>query len=199
MSPQTKPGPKKKLVRVSEEYELSDVGDRIADKWEQSNPGDDCTLKQLRDEFNRAVLRSAMQRAGIELVPGEVEYAYEYLFNEDASFSDREDTRHRLERAGVDVDGVVGDFIKSPQTIHNYLRDVHGIEANKRKPASSSSTEEHLDHIKPLDRRYESVAKGVIQRLVSQGALDSGDYDVSVECVVTNTETNESMYLMDVV
>lgn len=189
-------GPKKKIVRVTEEYGLEGIGEEMAEKWVDTNSEDRHTLEDLRDLFNKRVLKTAMKQSGAEVVPGEIEYTYEYLFDESVAPSEKEDTRHRLEEKGVDVEKVQNDFIGSPQTIHNYLRQVEQVELN---PDTDDKTEKEktLTHIKSLERRYETIVDNILSRLIKKGEISQSEYIIDVDCTVKNVETGEEQYVED--
>lgn len=189
-------GPKKKIVRVSEEYDLGGIGEEMAEKWVNPSSENRHTLEDLRDLFNKRVLKTAMKRAGAEVAPGEIDYTYEYLFDDSATTSEKEDTRRRLEEKGVDVEKVQDDFIASPQTIHNYLRQVEGVELN---PDTGDETEKEktLTHIKSLERRYETIVDNVLSRLITKGELPESEYIIDVDCTVKDVETGEERYVED--
>jgi hypothetical protein len=190
-------GPRKKIVRLSEEYGLDDIGSELASMWLRPDEEDRPTLAELRDHFNQELLRAAMVEAGMNPVPGSVEYSYEYLFDDETPDSDRESARRRLEDGGVDVEKVLDDFINSSQTIHNYLREVHNVE-RYRGTDDRSPKEKSLERLKALNRRYETIVNDTIERLIKNGDLEDGEYDVSVECFITNTETGESRDIRDI-
>lgn len=192
-----KRGPKKKIVRVSEEYELDDIGTELKRMWEGERKEDRATLTELRDYFNKEVFRAAMRDAGMDVVPGEVDHGYKHLFGDDGKYAEAEDFRNRLERNGVDVDSVLDKCINSPQTIHNYLIEDMGV--SLRSDADDRSrNEKTLQHLRSLDRRYEDIVSDVIERLQADGEYPDGDVDVSVDCYVTNFETGRSQHIRDI-
>lgn len=193
----TTSGPKKKITRVSEEYNLSNIGDEMADKWTDSKTGKNFTLAELRDFFNKQVLKKTMSDAGMDLAPGEVDYTYEYLFDEDVSRSDKEDVKRKLESNGVDVDNVESEFINSPQTIHNYLTDMHDVELRSAND-DTNIVDKSLNHIESFNERYKKVIENVVKRLVDDGQLPDGEYDINIQCIVTNTDTGTSRDIRDI-
>lgn len=193
----TTSGPKKKITRVSEEYNLNSIGDEMADKWTDSGTGENFTLAELRDFFNKQVLKKAMSDAGMDLAPGEVDYTYEYLFDGDVSRSDKEDVKRKLESNGVDVDNVESEFINSPQTIHNYLTDMHDVELRSAND-DTNIVDKSLNHIESFNERYKKVIENVVKRLVDDGQLPDGEYDINIQCIVTNTDTGKSRDIRDI-
>lgn len=190
-------GPKKKIIRVSERYGLDEIGEKMAEMWTNPNQDERKTLTELRDYFNRNVLEKAMKKNGMEPVPGEIEYAYEYLFDDDTPHSDKMDVKNRLESNGVDVAQVVDDFINSPQTIHNFLRDVHQAELERSKD-DRSPKQKARDHLKSLNRRYEAIVSDMVDDMVNKDDLEDADYDITLEWYITNTETGEEKLISDI-
>lgn len=189
-------GPRKKMRRVSEARELSSICDTIHQRWINT----DATLKELRDKFNTAVLKAAMEQNGMNTTPGEVEYTYTALFkDEETSLTDKEEIKMRLETNGIDIDSVTNDFVNSPQTILNYLRDEFDVDRVRKQPGDKIEPDQVDNYIKPLNRRYENVVTSMVERLSTSGQLEHDNFDVTVECVVTDEESNESRPLSDLI
>jgi hypothetical protein len=193
-------GPRKKIVRVAEKYQLNleEIGKDMAQKWTAPDDEQRHTLNELRDQFNRQILREAMEANGMEPVPGEVEYGYKYLFDDDTPHSDEMDVRNRLEDNGVDVDQVIEDFINSPQTIHNYLRQVEDVELREESGDDRSKNEKSRDHLKSLDRRYEKIVASMIDTLIEEGEYPDHDYNITVECFVEDMETGKEEHISEI-
>jgi hypothetical protein len=189
-------GPKKKMRRVSEARELSSICDTIHQKWINT----DATLKELRDKFNKAVLEAAMEQNGMNVAPGEVEYTYSALFKDkETSITDKEEVKMRLEENGINISSVTDDFINSPQTILNYLRDEYDVDRVRKQPGDKIDPDQVDNYIKPLNRRYENVVSSMVERLSTSGQLEHDNFDVTVECVVTDKKSNESRPLSDLI
>jgi nucleotidyltransferase/DNA polymerase involved in DNA repair len=190
----TSPGPKKKVVRVSEEYGLNNIGEKMAELWTHPNKSKRLTLEALKDHFNTSVLRKAIEQAGGDVMAGEAEYLYQNLID-GSTHSEEYDTRERLREYGVDADQVTDDFIKSSQTIHNYLIQVENVEKSEKD--NQTRREKSLNHIESLNKRYEAVVKDVIDRLRSDDELPDHEFEVTVDCFVTDMETGESNHIYD--
>lgn len=188
------PGPRKKIIRVAEQYEMNSIGEEMAKKWGVQDNEQGHTLKELRDHFNREVLRRAMMNAGMDIYPGEIEASYKYLFDDAEPESMKKDVEIRLEENGVDVDQIVDDFINSPQTILNYLHEVEGVELQREKDSRTSS-EKSLNHIQSLNKRYENVVRKILDRLVRTDKLPESDYSIEINCIVTDENKNETRYI----
>lgn len=188
------PGPRKKIVRVAEEYDMTSIGEEMAKEWSVQDDEQRKTLKQLRDHFNRQVLRRAMIDAGMDIYPGEIEASYKYLFDDTEPESMKKDVEIRLDDNGVDIDQIVNDFINSPQTILNYLHEVEGVEL-QRNDDSKTSSEKSLNHIQSLNKRYENVVEKILDRLIRQDKLPSSNYSIEINCIVTDENKNESRHI----
>lgn len=166
-----------KVSRVIEEYDLEGLGEELADRW-ASEGSNGASLRELADQFNREVLRSALQSA--EQTPTDVEETYRRLTGDDVSSGTRTETRKRLERGGIDVDAVSSDFV-SYQAIRTYLREGRGIEYPDREP---TDVDESVRTIEQLKGRLTTVAEDRIQRLT-----DTDQLDVGAIRVITNVTT----------
>jgi hypothetical protein len=62
---QSESGRRTKVVRLIDEYELGDIGDRLEHRW--TTDGDDrMSLRDLADYFNQQLLAAAMAEAGMQ-------------------------------------------------------------------------------------------------------------------------------------
>jgi hypothetical protein len=171
----SRPGPRPKVARVIDEYDLEDMGEWLERSWTgEGEP--QRSLRDLADRLNRAVLRTGMERAGMDPVEGDVATAYDLLAG-DASSGDRVQKRRELERNGVDVDAIEADFV-SHRAVHSYLRKHRGVE--RSEPASDDRIATERDRIERLQGRTTAVTADVIERLNADGRLDADDVDVLV-------------------
>jgi uncharacterized alkaline shock family protein YloU len=185
---------KRKLERVAEKRDIGGISNKIHEKWVNT----DATLKDLRDQFNRAVLESAMKDAGMDIAPGEVEYTYRHISPDDnVTLTNKKETEMRLTKSGINVEKITDNFINSPQTILNYLRAEYDVE-RRRRATGDVDIEQEYEYIKPLNRRYENVVTTIIDRLSKSNELEHNNFDVSVECVITDNKNNQTKKLSDV-
>jgi hypothetical protein len=189
-------GRRRKIDRLSDEYDLGDIGAELAQKWVSQNT--DHTLKDLRDIINRRVLNTIMQRSGVEPAPGEIEYTYDNLFyDEKGTTADREEILSRLESHGIDPDSITAEFINSPQTIHDYLREVRDVDRVRNKNRGDDK-EKVLDQIQKFSGRQKKIVNEVIEMLQKQGDITEGDYNISVDIYVENTSTGEERTIEEI-
>lgn len=114
-----------KIDRVSETWGLERIGDRLRERRADGN-----SLRDLDPYFSEAVLRSAMESAGMDTLPGEQSYLYRLLTDDDVGAGKRVDAESRLRRAGRDPSSVTGDFV-SYQTVRAHLNDCLDVETTR--------------------------------------------------------------------
>ena len=169
-----------KVGRVVDTYGLPSMDERLSSRW-LGTDGERLGLRALKAFFNRAVLRAAMQEAGLDPLDGEVEEIYRLLAEGEPSDRMRVRARERLERAGVDVDAVQRDFVSHP-TIGTHLKECIGVE-----PPSAGETDQLAkaeERVFKLQNRMEAVVRGSIEHLRDTGRVDADDVDVFVSARV---------------
>ena len=178
-------GRRSKVVRLIEEYEMSEIGDELVELWTAAE--DRRSLRELATYFNRQLLQRALEKADVRPLDGEVENIYRLLTGE-VSGADRTRIRRRLERDGVDVDRLEKDFV-TYQAIRTYLKKHRGAEYT---PDETDPIEREISNIQQLRGRVDSVTEGKIEQLQSAGNLDIGEFrtlvDVKIVCVDCNTQ-----------
>lgn len=178
MSTEDGPSCECKVGRVSHEYGLDDMDAALATRW-RGDDGEAHSLRDLEAVFNRAVLRAALQRANVEVLEGELENTYRLLVDDDVSAGSRTQAANRLERDGVDVESVRGDFV-SHQSIHTHLRECLDVqkERERKDPVQSAR-----DTIFAMESRTEKVVDNHLARL-QDGDFDLDGYDIFVDVTV---------------
>lgn len=177
------PGPRSKVARVIEEYDLEGWGEWLERAW----IGEDeprRSLRELADRLNRSILRTGMERAGLDPVDGDVKTAYDLLVG-DASSGDRVQKRRELGRQGVDVDTIEDDFV-SHRAVHSYLRKHRKVE--RSTPNTDDRIETDSSRIERLQGRTAAVTEDVLDRLDTRGGIDARDVDVIVNIRVMCNE-----------
>lgn len=172
-----------KVARLLDEYGLGDAfGDELERLW--TADGDRRkSLRDLADQFNRRLLETALTAAGTSTVDGEVSNLYRLLTDDDVSSGMRTEARARLEREGVDVDGLERDFV-TYQAIRSYLTEYR--DAEYEKPSTTEQAQRVLETIQRLRARLRSITEGSLDRLCSTDRLTLGTFrlfvDVDVLC-----------------
>ncbi|MFC6837995.1 rod-determining factor RdfA [Halomarina ordinaria] len=169
--------PSSKVARLIEEYDLGAAfGDRLERSW--TAEGDErLSLRALADLFNERLLESAMRRAGLSTVDGEVDNFYRLLTADDVSSGMRTEARARLERDGVDVEQLERDFV-TYQAIRSYLKEYRNAEY--QGTSDEARVEGVADTIRRLTARLQSVTEGSLDQLRRTGRLTLGDFRLFV-------------------
>ncbi|NIC01067.1 rod-determining factor RdfA [Halobacterium sp. R2-5] len=167
--------PNSKVARVIEKYELGGMGEQLEVAWTGEH-GERTSLRNLADEFNRAVLDAAIRRSDGSISETDLQNVYQVLTDDDVSSADRMRKQRELESMGVDVDGVQSDFV-THQAVHTYLTEYREAEL----PDQSGDPDKKAETIERLQGRTSAVTDSTIEGLVSSGELSKHDYDVIVD------------------
>jgi len=169
-----------KIGRIVDRYDLQNLNDDLAADWTGA-AGERRSLRKLAREVDRRVLRTAMDRAGMEYRDGEVENVYRILTDDDVSSGSRTETRRELEHASVPIEQVERDFV-SHQTVHTHLTDC--LEVSMEEPDDAERIENARDTLRALQNRTVAVTDDTIGRLDGAGALSVGEYSVLVDVTI---------------
>ncbi|MFB6140680.1 MAG: rod-determining factor RdfA [Halosimplex sp.] len=175
--------PDNKVQRVIREYELDGLGRELERRW-TGEGRERQSLRDLADFFNRRVLESAMDEASVVTLQGELENIYELLTGDDVTEGARTQARNRLEREGIDVDDLQGDFV-SHYAIHTYLRDFREVEY---EASDADQREKSVETIQRLTSRLSAVTRRNVENLRSTERLDIGPVDVIADVQVVCQE-----------
>ncbi len=167
-------GRRTKVARVIDQYNLDGMGAQLEAAWTDET-GERTSLRDLADEFNRAVLEATLRAAGDSPPNFEVVGMYEALQEETGAEATR--ARRKLERADIDPESVSRDFV-THQAIHTYL--------TKEREASLPEGEKNtitrkIETIQKLEGRLAAVAENAVSSLSSVGEADSESYDILVD------------------
>ena len=184
-----------KVARVIDEYGLDGFGDELVDRWLGEN-GESESLRSLSDEFNRQVLRSAMEREGVNLLDGDVENTYRLLTDNDVTGGMRTEAERALERDGIDVDELRQDFV-SHQAVHTYLTKHR--EVSKKRETDESQLEKGSRTIQQLKGRTQAVTQNIVDNLRKTGRLPVDEAEVIVDVRVLETETGRTHDVIDMI
>lgn len=167
-------GANTKVARVIREYDLDGMGAHLEASW-TGERGERTSLRDLADEFNEAVLEAALRDGGGSSLSVDVSGTYNALRGESGSSATR--ARRRLEREGIDVDELTGDFA-THQAIHTYLKQ----EREATLPAADDDlVDRKVETIEKLQGRVSAVAESTITSLANADELDKDTYDVLVD------------------
>lgn len=171
-----------KVDRVAEKRGLSDLDERLRERW-----ADGDSLRDLERVCNEAILRSAMRAAGMDTLDGEAANLYRLLTDDDVGPGKRIDAKSRLQRNGLDPETLTGDFV-SYQTVRTHLNDCLGVATNRDR---SLSVDGARNTVLKLVSRTESVATQTIERLTRQGTVTVGKPSVTVSLRVACSACGE--------
>lgn len=178
-----------KVRRILESYELSGLGEELAARWVGDGYERE-SLRPLADRFNRRVLAARMEAAGLSPLDGEVENTYRLLTDDDVSAGMQTQVRRRLERAGIDIESLLSDFV-SHQAIHTYLTKDREVEPPSDQLSTGERLERDRETIQRLQSRLEAVTDNTIGRLQTTNQLSVGQFTVLVDVQVFCEECGE--------
>ena len=169
-----------KVARLIEQYDLDAVGVEMEQKWTADE--DRSSLRDLAEYFNRKLLAEATADAGMRPVDDEIKTFYHLLEGDESHDADRTRIRRRLERNGVDVDGLRNDFV-TYQAIRTYLTEYRGAEYETDE---RDRTAVEAENVQRLRGRTERVTDSKIEQLLENDELVLGDHrlfvDIDVLC-----------------
>jgi hypothetical protein len=180
-----------KLGRVAAAYGFQTIHDDLRRRWEAG----EVSVRDLAGEFNRRVLRVAVEDAGRTFLDGEVANLYRLLTAEDVDAGSRTQARERLRQAGVPIDEVEESFV-SHQTVYRHLVDCLDASQETSHPDADDRVDAWRDRLQSLQARTTRVTGRGIDQLRNAGALDVGPVDVYVEVTVT-CESCGRFYTLD--
>jgi hypothetical protein len=144
-----------KVARIIQKYDLDGMGASLEAAW-TGEAGERTSLRDLADEFNEAVLEAAVREESVSLFNIDVSSTYAALRGDSDSSVTR--PRRRLEREGVDIDELTGDFV-THQAIHTYLTQ----EREASLPAADDDmVDRKAETIEKLQGRTSAVAESAI-------------------------------------
>ncbi|MXV61766.1 hypothetical protein GS429_06745 [Natronorubrum sp. JWXQ-INN-674] len=177
----TGPGPMPKVARLIDAYDLEGVGADLEARW--THPTDRESLRSLADSFNERLLRTALSEAGVDTIAEDVSHLYALLRGDTGSRGERTQVQRRLEREGVDVEGLTEDFV-SYGAIRSYLTGYRNV--SPPSDTDGPSREQTVRTVDGLRQRTVTVAESKLERLRESDRLQLGSHrvfaDVQVFC-----------------
>lgn len=179
-----------KIWRVATERGVQEMVARLEDDWRESS----ASLRALERDFNRAVLGAALESVGYAPLDGEVDNLYRLLTDDAVTGGMRTQARGRLEDRGVDVDGLLDDFV-SYQTVYRHLKGCRDFaEPDRTAPLSVADAEGRLF---ALRNRTDDVTRQTIGQLERSGEIDLGEFEVYVDIGVSCTDCGTQLDLVE--
>lgn len=173
------PGPRPKVARLIDEYDLEGVGDELEAKW--TAPGSSESLRTLADWFNERLLRTALSTADVDTLSEDVSHLYAVLAGETGSRGERTQLERRLEREGVDVATLTDAFV-SYGAVRSYLVGHRNVTPPSASPGPDR--EDAASTIERLRQRTTTVTTDRLARLRETDQLDVGTHRVLVDVQV---------------
>lgn len=181
-----KRGPRSKVSRIIDRYELTGVGQYLENRWTEDS-GSRASLRELADEFNQRLLETELQANGKNPLDGEVKNLYRLLTDDDVSSGSRTKAEHRLRRTGIEIDQLREDFV-SHRAIHTYLTKYRGATPPTESDDQVPSREKRARNLRELLSRVERVADNDVSKLDTAGDITVGTFDVYAEVQIHCTD-----------
>lgn len=176
-----RPGPKPKVARLIEKYDLEGLGADLEARWTRTENRE--SLRSLADSFNERLLRAALSEAGIDTVAEDVSHLYDLLRGETGSRGERTQVERRLEREGIDVATLTDEFV-SYGAVRTYLTGYRDVDPPSK--TDDHGREDVARTVEGLRQRTVSVTESKLERLRESDRLDLGPHrvlaDVQVLC-----------------
>ena len=130
----------RKIEQVADKYNLEtrlgqEIGDALVSRWVGNDPWEERGYRKIADWFNKLIIRSAYEEAGLTLIDSRIEADYEVLNGNDEV--EKRSLVDELEKQGVDARDIINDFV-GDTTVYRYLTEELGVE--KQKEAEDSRT-----------------------------------------------------------
>jgi len=185
--------PRSKVARVLDSYGLEDVGSELESRWLATDE-DGMSLRELAEYFNKRVLEAAIERSDMRLLETDIEVLYDQLTGDEVSGGVGTSAQRRLERQGVDVDGLLDDFV-THQSIHTYLREYRGVSQPETTPKERRTSA--IERIQKLQDRTVAVTEDSLSTLQRAELAPDGDIDVVVDIQVIHADSGEQYDVFD--
>ncbi|SDQ24123.1 rod-determining factor RdfA [Natronobacterium texcoconense] len=176
------PGPKPKVARLIEKYDLEGVGADLEARWTRTENRE--SLRSLAASFNERLLRAALAEADVDTITADVSHLYELLSGETGSRGERTQVERRLEREGIDVATLTDEFV-SYGAIRSYLTGYRDV----TPPSNDDDGHDRgnvAGTIEGLRQRTVSVTESKLESLRESDRLELGPHrvlaDVQVLC-----------------
>lgn len=164
-----------KIERLCDEFELTELGDELVEKWTRENPE---SLRSLAEYVNVRVLRVTMDQAGITTIDGDPTHIYDALNADTASSVNRIKIRKQLEREGIDIDELQSNFV-TYQAVRSYLKNVRDVDQPTKSDQQFVADE--IDTIQRLLSRSSAVTERKLDNLDTTNRIELGDFRLLVD------------------
>ena len=173
-----------KIGRMSGKYDREDLSRKIGE-WRTMSDSPS-SLRQLTTKFNKALLRAAVEDAGMSPISGETDNYYRLLTGEDVSAGDHVQIRNRLQKHEIDADELRSDFV-SYQTINRHLKNC--LEVDDSNPREEGfQAENAIKRIRALRNRTQAVIENTLHQLNNNSKITSDDLEVLINISIICNE-----------
>lgn len=185
-------GRRTKVARLIEEYDLHRLESSLVDRWTTDEGR--LSLRELADYVNRHLIRTEMEAAGMQPLDGEVENLYRLLEDDDVSSGARVEAERRLEKEGIDIEGLRSDFV-SHQAVHTYLTKTREVESPTS--ATGQPIAKSQRSIQRLQNRTSAVLENTLTTLQGHDEFSLPGFEVFVDIQVVCTECRSQYDVID--
>jgi hypothetical protein len=173
-----------KVSRVAADEGLVGVHEELRERWTEP---DGPSVRELTDEFNKRVLKTALRSAGTLPIDGEIDNVYRLLSDDDVGEAERVRARQRLQQNGVDTERVEAELV-SHQTMYRHLRNCLDTEYEGDTKTPAERLAEWSERVQALKSRTSAVTMQGVEHLDRHGAVDINTPSVSVDITVSCDE-----------
>lgn len=174
-----------KVDSLIEKYDLDSIvpaqttDEYLANRWTGENDYSEAGVRQLKDWFNKRVIKRVYSQHGIDTVDTRIESDYDVLMGEDnIAYGDLSEM---LSSYGIDTEELRNELV-STATMYRHLTNCIGESKPHRELSSPESYQEAIE--KSLDA-VEQYLKSVLS---ATGVIDSPqDYGTEVEARISIT------------
>jgi hypothetical protein len=166
-----------KVCRVLDQHGLADRESELLDRWLADGPRR-MGYRRLARWLNVAMLRRAMDRAGLSILGEEPASKYDRLTGGDEAVA--EEVRSDLAASGVAIEDLETEFV-SYGVVRTHLRECLGAERDR------DPSEWEADSIRIATDHAERKVSEAVRSLVNKGKLEAGgditvNVSVELEC-----------------
>jgi len=187
-----------KVGRMGRKYDLDGVNEELRERRAER----EMSLRDLADYFNQRTLKTAIERAGLDLT--DVAYGavspddalaevYETLTSDTVPADRKVRVRTRLEQRGVDVAVLESDWVTHP-TMQSHLNECLGIDTSR---SSQIGQEDSRDTIEWARARCAKIVDQTVSRLVSSGVVTVSDHNISVLINISCSDCGQTYRLSE--
>lgn len=169
-----------KVGRLTREYGLEGFDRELAERW-KGERGERESVRTLSEAFNIELLRSVIVDHGGDPIAGEVSNFYRVLTEESVSEGDRTGARRQLEKLGVKVNDLHGEFI-SHQSLYNHLSGCLDTSLNQD---TTDPVENAAETVFSLRNRTRAVTESRLKSLAEGNEIALAEFETFVDVTVT--------------